>query len=51
MFAHRLGLIPLKVDPRKLDMKKRITGGEGWSGMEGCEWVLLAGSYGTDMRG
>lgn len=37
VLAHRLGLIPLKVDPRKMEMKKRVTGGEGWSGMEGSE--------------
>jgi DNA-directed RNA polymerase alpha subunit len=34
VLAHRLGMVPIKMDPRKLTWKTKVTGGEGWTGLE-----------------
>jgi hypothetical protein len=43
VLAHRLGMIPIKMDPRKLTWKTKVTGGEGWTGLEERECRDLSG--------
>ena len=43
VLAHRLGMIPIKMDPRKLTWKTKVTGGEGWTGLEEREYRDFSG--------
>lgn len=40
VLASRLGLIPLKVDPRKMNWKPQASGGDGWTGLEESKYIV-----------